>query len=93
MMGGRFTKTIISLILKLVHKCLICHLKCMIVIDLTYIKGLFNLKPNFSLYFLIQDFSLNMALILMKLYKHVANIHLGGTVSQIFYLGLSFSFI
>ena len=34
-----------------------------------------------------------MTLILMKLYKHVDNIHHQGTVSQMFYYGLSFDFI
>ena len=34
-----------------------------------------------------------MAYIFLKFYKHVHNIHLEGTVSQIFYLGLSFDFM
>ena len=44
-------------------------------------------------YFFIQDFSLNITWILLILYRHVHNIHMEGTVSQIFYLGLSFIFI
>ena len=39
-----------------------------------------NLKPIF--HFLIQEFSFTMAYISVK-YKHVHNIHLEGTVSQI----------
>ena len=34
-----------------------------------------------------------MAYISLRLYKHVHNIHLEGTVSQIFYLWLSFDFM
>ena len=34
-----------------------------------------------------------MAYISLELYKHVHNIHLEGTLSQIFYLELSFDFI
>ena len=34
-----------------------------------------------------------MAYILLKFYKHVHNIHLEGTVSQMFYLGPSFDFM
>ena len=34
-----------------------------------------------------------MAYISLKFYKHVHNIHLEGTMSQIFYLGLTFDFM
>ena len=37
----------------------------------------------FNFYFLIQDCSLNIALISFKLYEHIDNIHPEGTVSQI----------
>ena len=46
------------------------------------------LKPIFSL--LIQDFSPNMAFIILKLYQHVYNIHSEGTESQNFKIVLSF---
>ena len=42
---------------------------------------------------LIQDFLLNMAFIILKLYQHVYNIHLEGTVSQNYKIGLGFIFI
>ena len=42
---------------------------------------------------LISDTALNIIWILLILYRHVHNIHMEGTVSQIFYLGLSFIFI
>ena len=44
----------------------------------------------FDFYFFIQDFSLNIALILLRFYTHVHNIHMEGTVSQIFDMGPSF---
>ena len=43
--------------------------------------------------FLIQDFSLNVTLIFSKIYMHINNIHLEGTVSQIFDIGHSFIFM
>ena len=53
-----------------------------------------NLKPIFPFFnFLIQDFSFTKAYISLKFYKHVHNIHLEGTVYQIFYLGPSFDFM
>ena len=39
----------------------------------------------FHFYFLIQEFSFNIAPIDLKFYKHVENIHYEGTLSQIFY--------
>ena len=47
----------------------------------------------FHFYFLIQDSSLNIALIFLKLYKHVDNINLKGTLSQISDIGPSFIFM
>ena len=41
-------------------------------------------KLIFSLLIFIQDFLLNMAFIILKVYQHVYNIHLEGTVSQNF---------
>ena len=52
---------------------------------------IFNLCFHF--YFFIQDFSLNMPLINLKLYKPADNIQEEGTVSQIFYLGPCYSFM
>ena len=44
-------------------------------------------------YFLNMDILLNNELPVMKFCTHVKNIHVKGTVSQIFYLELSFNFI
>ena len=52
------------------------------------IKDLF-----FHFYFFNMDILLNDELLVMKFYIDVKNIHMEGTVSQIFYLGLSFNFI
>ena len=52
------------------------------------IKNLF-----FHFYFLAKDFSLNTVAMHLKFYTHVDNILMEGTVSQIFYLGLSFDFM
>ena len=43
-----------------------------------------NLKPIFSLFHLIQDVLLNIALICLRLYILVNYIQLEGTLSQIF---------
>ena len=51
----------------------------------------FNLLFHF--YFLIQDFSLKMPLINLKLYKLVNNNQMEGTVSQILYLGPGYDFM
>ena len=51
-------------------------------------EGILNLFFHF--YFLIQDCSLDIALISFKLYKHIDNIHSKGTVSQNFNIGPSF---
>ena len=50
-------------------------------------------KCFFCLLFLIVHISTNFALDGLKLWMHVANIHVEGTVSQIFDLGLSFCFM
>ena len=47
----------------------------------------------FYFYFLIQDFVLDKPLVTLKLCKLVDNIQFEGTVSQIFYLGLTFDFM
>ena len=47
-------------------------------------------KYLFCLLFLIIHISTNLALGDLKLSMQVSNIHVEGTVSQIFYLGLSF---
>ena len=52
-----------------------------------------DFKPILSLYCLIQDFSLNIGLTILKLDKGVDNIHLEGTMSQNFDIGLSFIFM
>ena len=52
------------------------------------IKDLF-----FHFYFLNMDILLNNELPVMKFCTDVKNIHMKGTLSQIFYLGLSFNFI
>ena len=54
-------------------------------------EGILNLFFHF--YFLIQDCSLSIALISFKLYKHIDNIHLEGTLSQNFNIGPSFVFM
>ena len=50
-------------------------------------------KYLFTLLFLIVHISTNYALGGLKFSMHVTNIHVEGTVSQIFYLGLSFCFM
>ena len=57
------------------------------------LKGDKRLNLFFNFYFLIQDFSLNVTLIFSKLDMHIHNIHLEGTVSQIFYIGPCFIFM
>ena len=52
------------------------------------IKDLF-----FHFYFLNMDILLNNELPVMKFCTDVKNIHMEGTLSQIFYLGLGFNFI
>ena len=47
----------------------------------------------FHFYFLAEDFSHNIVYFMMKLFRHVKNITLEGTVSQISYLGPSSYFI
>ena len=47
----------------------------------------------FCLLFLIFHISTNFALDGLKFWLHVADIHVEGTMSQIFYLGLSFWFM
>ena len=42
---------------------------------------------------MIQDFSLNVAFIILNVYRHVYNIHLEGTMSHNFEIGLSFIFV
>ena len=54
------------------------------------------LKPIFSLLIfdpLAFDFSLNMVLIILKVYQHVHNIHLERIVSKKFKIGISFIFM
>ena len=50
-------------------------------------------KKNVCLLFLIVHISTNFALDGLKFWMHVSNIHVEGTVSQMFYLGLRFCFI
>ena len=51
-------------------------------------------KKLFShFYFLNKDISLNIQAKIMKFQTHVKNIHMEGTVSQIFYIGPSFYFV
>ena len=51
-----------------------------------------NLK-NFSPYFLNQDTSLNISPTYFKFGTPINSTHMEGTVSQIFYIGLSFHFM
>ena len=53
-----------------------------------YIQNLFV-----HFYFLNSDISLNNKLPVIKVYTGIKNIHIEGTVSQIFYLGLTFDLI
>ena len=50
-------------------------------------------KLNFSTFFLNQDISLNIVLNRLKFGLPVDETHSEGTVSQIFYLGLSFHLV
>ena len=50
-----------------------------------------NLKPSFPFLFFDPRFLIYYGIYLFKI-LHVHNIHLEGTVSQIFYLWLSFDF-
>ena len=52
-----------------------------------------NLKPIFSFLFLNTDILLDIVITELKLETQVKNITMEGSVSQIFYLGLSFYFI
>ena len=54
-------------------------------------RGVYNLF--FNVFFFIQDFSVNMASVSLKLKMPIDNIHMEGTLSQICYLGLSLNFI
>ena len=54
-------------------------------------KIIFNLLFHF--YFLIQDLSLNMPLINLKLCKLIDTNQMEGTVSQNFYLGPGYNFM
>ena len=66
----------------------------MVGVTTTKLKKKKILKPIFSLLiFLIQDFSLNIAFIILKVYQHVYNIHLKETVSQNFKIVPSFLFM
>ena len=47
----------------------------------------------FHFYFLIQDFSLNIPLMNLILYKLIEINQMGGTVSQNFYLGPGYNFM
>ena len=57
------------------------------------LKGKYFFKLLFHFYFLIQDFSLTMSLINLKLYKLIDINQMEGTVSQIFYLGPGYNFM
>ena len=52
-----------------------------------------NLKRILHFYFLTKDFSLNIMFPIPKLYRYSLDIVMKGTVSQTFYLGLSFCFM
>ena len=49
-----------------------------------------NKKHFFHLYFLNKDFSLNTEVNVLKSSTYVKNVLMEGSVSQIFYIGLSF---
>ena len=91
MMSDGFTKLKISLVLRVIHVCLIHSLKANIFVYLRmYVRNFPNLivRKNdfktcfFRFYFFIQDISLN-----------IYNIHLQGTVSQNLKIGLSSLFM
>ena len=52
-----------------------------------------NKKHIFHFYFFNKDFSLNIEVNVLKSFTDVKNILIEGSVSQIFYLGLSFCFM
>ena len=52
-----------------------------------------NKKHIFHFYFLNKDFLLNIEVNVLKSFTDVTNILIEGSVSQIFYLGLSFCFM
>ena len=56
-------------------------------------QELWVLNQFFNFYFLNMDISLNIYTTVMKFEKGALNIALEGSVSQNFYLGLSFYFI
>ena len=51
-----------------------------------------NKKHVFHFYILNKDISFNIWVKILKSFTDVKHIHMEGSVSQIFYLGLSFSF-
>ena len=101
MMSGWFTKIAISLDLRVGYTHMMYHSKALIFLCLmikhvtirleSKKKGILNLFFHF--YFLIQECSLNIALISFKLYKHIDNIHSEGNVSQNCNIGPSFVFM
>ena len=102
MMNDGFTKGRLSLVLRAVHICFTHPLKAQICVYLMiygmshpdFILRKIDFKTYFfHFYFSIQDFSLNIAFIILKVYQHVHNIHLEETVSQFLYTGLSFLFM
>ena len=80
-MSDGFTKVKISLVLTVVHICLIHTPKAQIFVYLM----MYGRSQS--------DFSLNMALIILKVYQHVHNIHFEGNVSQHFKRGFIFIFM
>ena len=52
-----------------------------------------NKKHIFHFHFLNKDFSLNIEVNVLKSFTDVKNILIEGSLSQIFYLGLSFCFM
>ena len=102
MISGLFTKIAIALELRVVHTYLIYEKKSpyfSLSNDITYMSIRFISKEKrilnlfFHFYFLIQDFSLNIAWILSIFNNHFDNIHSEGTLSQNFVIDLSFIFM
>ena len=57
-----------------------------------YPRKMVNKKHYFHFYFLNKDISLNIQVKILKFSPDVKNIHMEGSLSQIFYLGFSSCF-
>ena len=99
MMSGWFTKTAIYSEPRVIHTHAICPLNPLnfflsnggVNLFIHLEKIISNLLFHFNL--LIQDVSLNMPLINLKLYKLIDSNQIEGTMSQNFYLGPGYNFM